>query len=627
MTQGTENYMNDGFIAPILGMNEGVNPLRLNKDEQYRLGLNVSCRGGLLHTRPKFIDTNAVIPDGTFQGAYLFSMNSGDRIVVVVDGIIFTIYVNVTGIDPYTVVLHGDTVSTTVSQVYFTQADQYLVIQDGINDAVIIYEKVDDFETYTGRRDVTASVTSDETITSILDEEGEETGLGPKPTNWERGGRIPKGTVVRYAHGRIFLVPVVVPDTAIDGRRFFIAGDIILPDETTNVLWFTSEEYLAEGGAITPPFESGFIGAMGILRSDASGTGYGSLIVFGRYGVSAYAVQAARATWKDIDFSAVLFFGSGTQSQRSIVNVNNDLFYRSDDGIRSIGNTVNSNSTTLTNKPISNEVSKLLANDVGESLPFVSCISVDNRVFCTSQPVTVNGERCFKGLISYDLATFYSITQKLPPIYDGIWTGLNFTQILFARGTDKNKTLFAFHKEDDGGNKLFYLAKDGAEYEDNDSSHPLTRVYTTPLFVETSHIMKQLKGVDLWLNDIQGEVSIKIYYRYYGYKLWNEFNDIVVNADMAETNAQPQSRARLRFMLDNINTSNPLNNMLTIAGHMFEFCIEWQGHCELTRFNAFCIPVDRANQYTFTCNDEDGVALTPGTGGEEIDDFTYEIGV
>jgi len=627
MNAGTgQQYLMDGFMTLPLGMNEGIKPLLLVGKNQYQFGLNMSCRGGLLKTRPNFIDTETVLPDGKYQGTTKFSLNSGDRFVVVIDGYIHTIYLNVTGITPYTVVSHGQLLSPDVDKVYFTQADQYLLIQDGSSPVVAIVEKLHDFDTYSGRRDAAIVIPADRDTTPILDEEGEVTGLGPVPFEAEKGGRIPIGTHMQYAHGRIYLVPKLVPGTDIDGRRFFLAGDKILPSDTINVLWFTDDAYLSNGGAIILPVESGFIEGMGIVRASSSGTGYGSLVVFGRTGVSAFAVQASRQTWGEIDFSSVLFFDSGTLSSRSILNVNSDLFYRDVNGIRTIRQTATEAEGALSNKPISNEVSKMLSADTGEALPYVSFAMADNRMLITTQPVTVNNEQCFKGVISYDFASYYTSTESMPPVYDGVWTGLNFLEVLTARGESMDKWMYAFHKEADGGNRLFRLASEDAAYLDAGNTSPVVRVYTHPMDFQSSQDVKEFKAAELWIEDLKGEAEITVYYRIYGYKLWNRMNTITVNADMSDSDSLPQSRWRMRLNVDNKKAINTIDNVLTTNGHIFEFCLEWTGHLELVRFQVLANSVDAGKFFNKPYEVEAGAALVPGSGGEVLDNYTYEIG-
>ena len=632
----SQRYLHDGFITLPGGQNDGVSPLLADKS-QYVKGLNVSTRSGLLHTRPKFkemdlLDSNGdpwTLPDGKFQGAFTYSLNGGDRIVVGIAGVLYSIYINVTGQTAFTVHSHymgGAVFNSEADMIYFCQADRYLAVQDGTSDPVAIYEKI----SLSVHRDVAVQFTPTYTEGEIiLDEEGVDTGLGTPPPGYEdSGGRLPVGTIMAYGYGRLFVVPRYVPDTepanSISGKPYWLASDIIKADNPIEVLWYTEVSYLAGGGATASPIEAGYVGGMQLTRNMLSGDGNGPLIVFYRSGVSSFSVQASEEQWTIITIGNVLFTTAGSVSPRACISMNSDLLFRSTDGIRTIKSDVTqAGSGTLANVTISNRVKRILDEDSGEALPYVSACVVDNRMLMTTNNAIEGGDPVFNGIVSYDVASYQSADNNTTPIFDGIWTGLKFLQVLTARSTLLDFHAFAFTKSGES-NSLWRLAKDEAEYLDGEDSRPLCRVYTTPVLWEEFFVVKDLKCIDMWISDIQGEVDVKIYYRPYGFKLWNETNSGHFEADMVTDGSLPQRRWKRRFIIADEPICDLENNMVDRSA-IFEFCIEWQGHMEINR--VLFQSKDLHTSYNDVCTDEVAVPLIAGARGSLIDDTTYEIGV
>ena len=349
-----------GFTGLGLGMNGALSPVLLTP-AQFARGINVSIRGSLLKTRPGFVEEDLSL---TCKGISSL-MAPGDRIVFVVGGTVYLFFIE-TGV----VTSFGALLSTT-AQCFVTSVDRYLVVQDGISEPVIL-------EDVSGVPQLEASFSEEETwsvtandagvtllypptaITSIVytpsggaDEtldpstysfSGVELTFSPAlatagsvEVSYTTVPSIPIGYMGVYAHGRLHMVPTnqlnVVP--AVDGRDSILSGDVKLASDPSKVLRFTETEYLHGGGAHSLPLEMGFIGGIGVYRNAPTGTGNGEVIAFGRYGVAGFDFSLPREqTWSSQSLSRVLFFGSGSKSPWSIVNVNDDLVYRGLDGLR-----------------------------------------------------------------------------------------------------------------------------------------------------------------------------------------------------------------------------------------------------------------------------------------------------
>ena len=73
-----------GFSFFTGGMNSAVVPAALG-DQQYSRGINVSSRGGYIRTRPGLKKLDYALPPGDYQGAGRWSLDDGDRLVMVVE--------------------------------------------------------------------------------------------------------------------------------------------------------------------------------------------------------------------------------------------------------------------------------------------------------------------------------------------------------------------------------------------------------------------------------------------------------------------------------------------------------------------------------------------------------------
>ena len=584
-------YATEGFVSLIGGCNQGVEPPLLN-DTQFAFGLNVSMRKGFVRTRPVFKKLKTLGTLGYFNGAGMYRLSSGDRVVFAIDG------------DVGVYNLAADTLTTGVASLvnkdkfYFGQADRYLIVQNGFDRPAILDR--------------------DALLRYAIPYQAYD------PADLTSKNEVFTGTITKYGHGRLFVVATYVhnndgqPDTTKDGRPYFVAGDIIKPSDPEEVLNFSETTYLNEGGAAGMPSEYGFIYGMEFFRNVQSGTGLGPFIVFAENGVSAFSVNSARTSWKDTDFSQVLFGGVGTKSNRAILPVNDDLLFRSQDGIRSIRYTASEIAGAagiLSSTPISNEVSDILDLDVDADLPFVSAASADNRVYFTSAGRV---GYAFKAVVSLDTAAAFGISSAVtPPAYNGIWTGLNFLQILQGKVSGK-LTLLAL-AEKGGDLELWYL--DDSGYQDGDDNAPLCRVYDRAYNFDSPSRTKRFANIELWIRDLQGDATITAYYRPDGYALWNRCTSVTLRGAAA---GQNQHRFRLTLVPLTDDVYDPTSGRNVLLGSTFQFCLEWVGNLAIEKavYNA----IFETEEPGVCCEAETAVVpLIEGAGGILLDDFTYVI--
>lgn len=582
----------DGFISLMSGMHQGIDPVLL-PDGYYAFGLNVSNRKGIARTRPvwKKLDfPNEKFRTMTFQGATRYDHNGQDWLVVSVGGNLVGMNMN-----NFNIIEWGTALTHTgfiPGMVYFQQAERFLICQDGTSEPVII--------------------NWDGTLANSR--------YAYKMANGDPINEVPIGYSMAYGHGRLFVALKQIGANVVD-RKYFAASDIFMANDIPALLGFSETEYLAGGGAFGLPNELGRIRGMEFIRNAPSGSGYGSLIVFAENGASAFAVNQPRADWQDNDISQVLFVDAGTLAHRSILPVNNDIAYRGFDGLRTIGYsaaTLGGSSGGLHNEPISTEMEDVFDIDTWINQEFPSIANVNDRLY-----VTVAGDattpNIFKAVASLDSTVIASHGAVTPSIFDGIWTGLDFLQILRLEYEDRDR-LFAISRNSQGRNELYYLDEDG--YQDEGSSQPKCRIYTRVFDFEQPlpFRKRRFKYADVCFSEIVGKLDAKLYYREYGYELWNETDAMSIEANPA---GYSQARHKVRFQPHG-NPCNPVTKRDAQVGYKFQFCIQWEGKAKI---DSARFVVDDMEEYVeISCRlDSGSIKLDAGDAGIVLDDYDYSI--
>ena len=590
----------DGLQTFLGGRTQAVDAMLLDA-AQYVEGINISSRGGLVHTRPSFAIHSTVtanLPAITkFQGAALYHLSGDtDRVVFGADGHVYSIR-----FDTLAVTDHGELLSATVDRFYFCQAERYMIVQDGdpltswanANWPVILHE-----DTRIDQSD------SGDATYYIADEDK----------------RLPKGGPMAYGHGRLFVAVNYVyfgGQWSSDlGRVGFVAGDLVLPYEIQSLLEFADVGYSLTGGRIKLPIEIGYIHAMTIQQNQMTGIGQGPLIVMGDNGISAFQINADATVWGDMDLGAVLFRGPGCRSPHSLVHRNADMFYRSTDGIRSLQAAVREKQAdALTNESLAAEIADLLNYDTFATLPLVSAACVNNRLFMTVKPES----GVFKGLAVLDLLPVNSVRGQLAPVWDGVWQGLDFHQILSVEWEDA-EVLCGFCKDESGTTKFFYLSE--TQYNDNGNTSPqVCRLYTGYKTFKYVWSPKTLQYLDLWVSDLKGDVEITAYYKTDRHPLWVQMTSGTVSSGTGGLN---QQRSNVRLTVDAVVADEIMDRSLR-HGWALQFCIQWTGHMKLDRAYVTADAEKEHPSIILSGRSETGEDLEANSDAVELDDYEYRI--
>jgi len=508
-------------------------------------GANIQVRGGFIQTRPRFrsLGTHA-LNSGAFRGAGTLSLNSGDYII-------FSVGTSVYEFNPADgAVTFLRDFPTDTGPHFFVQASHFIVVQNGV-DAPIIYER----------------------------------GVGARSAETDE---IPPGYMMAYAHGRIYLVPAEVSDGkggVVEGRPYWVAGDIALPLDPSNVLKMTETSYWNEGGATGLPFEAGFISALAVLHNAQTSTDLGALLAFGRGGVSAYQVNASREDWKNLDFSQVLFTGEGATSQRAVTPVSTDVFFRAASGVRSVQLSAAGDRGWAV-KAISYEVDHRLSLDGDADLSEAWSSFANNRYLLTTAG---RDDVSWNGVISLDTLVASTLTSgNSAPAYDDLWLGNPIFAVCACRIAYRPQHVLLFRR----GDTIDFSVLDDTLQDDYGDRPVTSRFYTRAYTSRDTSMRIDLQHVDVVFRDIRGALAPKVYYRTDFYSRWTPCS--------GTPEVENQTRAHLRFSVD--ATGCREDGTPPQIGHSVQICVEWTGTAAVERWTLMVNPTPVDAGSVLPCN-------------------------
>ena len=429
-----------------------------------------------------------VYNQGIMQSAICYSHHGHeDAIMAMIGGRLFKVVpgrdtATVTEVAPITDVNGGSVVTRTIQKpyanlrnrkdspiAYMVQADKWLIVQDGHSRA-IIYDGV------TARRSNT-NTTSDKT-------------------------EIPTGTILSYGMGRV---------TTVVNKRDIAFGDLFGshagPDPADSLILFTERNFLTEGFDAAIPVQQGEPTGMSFFPQLDTSTGNGQLFVFSERGASSFFLSLPRDQWKTSQFQIFSLLTTGVRGHRSISVANEDLWFRSDDGVRTYRQ-ARSEQKGWAHIPLSSNVKQFIDNDTSWLLKYASSIYFDNRVIMTCSPMWNQGRPTHAGMVVVDFDILTSFGQTDNPAWDGHWTfpqGITITQVFSGLFNGVTRA-FAYGIDPDGNNQLYEISTDDTddfdgqliEWELVSRDFDFTKLsqQSTP-FSES-----ELYNGDLWLGDI-----------------------------------------------------------------------------------------------------------------------------
>ena len=391
---------------------------------------------------------------------------------------------------------------------------------------------------------------------------------------------LPAGRMGAYGQGRNWM-------SGIDGLTFMgadiIGGGAGTPanDYRDSVLKNTENTFLSGGGSFRLPGAGEIITAMVFPAILDASLGQGALEVSTSSTIFSCNVPVDRSTWETMTSPvlSVTLKDRGALGQWSTISVNSDTMFRGWDGLGSLilarrdfsewGN------MPISQKPISNEMQIYLGADDLTLLSYGSSCVFDNRYLTTLAP-TSSGQGVFhEGLVSMNLDTVSNLQQQLPPVYDGLWTGLNVLQVKTGIVNGK-KRCFAFCLNLNLNQIELYefMQATTTSYWDNDTT-PIVWDFNLPVAfnkdVKPLTELCQLKDGEVYLKDIKGDVHVEVYYKPDYYPIWTLWNEFDVSADVSAPNSQPGYRTRIGLGEPDVTPCEVVNNRPLRNGYFFQF--------------------------------------------------------
>ena len=554
----------DGFLSLDGGADSGRVPNLIERNK-VSFAINARFRGGFAHPRPPHAKVplsfggdaamQARFEDGRFQVAEYFDPDSGDSVLVAsIGGRLFRINVATDNSVQEITLVHNTT--TTMA---------FTVPAVGSNVPVFVVDASNIFVGYTitingthftvegvtgntiNLKNVDANPTDILAIGSVLSffetnpahiqkgwmvqaekwlvvRDGQSIPLIYNGATVRRAApnEIKPGRAMTYGMGRIWGVGV--------DDRTFRAGDLVFGSSGTvaegfadAVLKETENIFLNGGGNFTTPSNSGGIKALRFMATLDTALGQGPLQVFTPNQVFSVNAPTDRTEWQNLQnpIQTISQVSDGALSQNSTQSVNGDLFYRSKDGIRSFILAVRQFGG-WGNTPMSTEMARVLERDDRTLLEFASAIVFDNRFLITCSPVFTQHGVYHRGLIALDFDLISGMRKKLPPAYDGLWTGLNVLQLVKGDFNGRERA-FAFTLNADSKIELYELGAIGLHDNGNTPINWILESRLLPFPSRSSSgemDRKRLMNGEAWIDRLSGQADFDIKFRPDQYPCW-----------------------------------------------------------------------------------------------------------
>jgi hypothetical protein len=361
---------------------------------------------------------------------------------------------------------------------------------------------------------------------------------------------LPPGRMGAYGLGRNWM-------SGVDGRTY--AGFDIVGGGSGSaafnyrdaVLKNTENTYLAGGGAFVVPGSVGDIRAMIFSATLDTSLGQGPLQILTPHIVYSCNAPIDRTVWEAITnpIQTQVVISNGGLGQNSTQLMNSDTVYRSVDGIRSLKLT-RQEFDTWSRTPISQEMIRVLDQDQLNLLSYGSAIVFDNRMLMTCSPVAGTKGVYHQGLIALNLAPVSNLHTKLPPVYDGLWTGINVLQLVKGqfRGVER---CFAFtYNQVLDKIELYELLQTGVAKFDDDTV-PIVKVIETGekfLNVRGKGMFDLicLKGGEVYVDNVVGRVTFQVFYKNDQYACWIPWYSWPICAKKTNPDAVTEQDANLK---------------------------------------------------------------------------------
>jgi hypothetical protein len=601
-----------GDISNLIGGQNQGKPAEMLGDRQYHKGVNITCRNGVVATRPGLTEVPmvgndsavSVIRNERFQGAIYYRTSFHQYVACAFGGAVFLIEPtsnsvyditsNVLTDDDPIDVYESIRMDSDAERLYFCAAEGYCVVQDGTSTPLIIQDTVD----------------------------------GPSCRTAFNADEIPAGTVMAYGYGRISV------KTA---PREFEVGSIYKTATPEDIFDFGTEtQYVAGGGAMTLPDDLGHIVGMKFAKTYGTGPGVGLLHVFCEMGRATYDLTGSRTdSWNSNQIRRIEAAEYGCTSHYSVVPFGQDLFFMTHQGLQTTSLASEEARSFHRATVLATEYLDGSIQDEIEYLPFVSACRYDNRLLFTfygdeyevrNASGAAATATCFKGIVSLDLSVkegVESLGANLPMVFDGVWTGMRPLGLV-SGVFDNEERCFVFGCPG-GYNRIFELGRtDGKDGSISGEQDIECKLYSKSMsFVALDgefprpvpYYLKQLQEGNFWVHEYTGKPSIDLYV---AHDLDNSFG-LVASSMLPDAGTDRLGIANVYWPAFS-SPCSPSTRIPVTKGHLFMAQLRWSGYVALNK--VFFMAEGNMPKH--------GLTSEPGrpapTAASWPDDFDYTIG-
>lgn len=483
--------------------------------------------------------------------------------------------------------------SSTRPHAWFVQAENWLIIQDGISPAFL----------WNGLTMTRSDPQLDQ---------------------------VPIGSCMAYGRGRLW----VARDS------LYFGGDLVWSDPAKgrdSVIYFTENTFLAEGGAFAVP--TGPITGMSFAAGLDTATNDGDLLVTTHNQVYAFSAPIDRTVWQQLQYPIQRYamLDAGSLNHESIVRVNGDLMFRSAVGVSSFMY-ARRNFGTWANTPISSEVRRILEQDSPELLYAASSDYFDNRMLMTCSPRNDQDRGVWHGgLVVIDFTLISNLGINTAPVWEGLWTGPRIFQLARPQVSGVNKCM-ALCLGNEGDMQLWELTA-GGRFDDGDSLIK-SSIETRGMSAQLPGSLKRYISTDLWLSKLAGTLAITGYYRNERTERWTaigtqdictKYRDCTTGGCTTPVTLREQGRSRIA-LIEAPMVVDGANGGYATDGYVFQVRLDFLGYWRLERFRSGFLPLTEEQfgsmQGAGCLNPEDDVCQNEECTGSEFCDpdmFSYLI--
>jgi hypothetical protein len=184
--------------------------------------------------------------------------------------------------------------------------------------------------------------------------------------------------------------------------------------------------------------------------------------------------------------------------------------------------------------------------------------------------------------------------DKQPPVYDGLWTGVNVLQMVAGTFNGKERA-FAFTFNTVGSKiELYEFLRTGPDHFDNGTIPITWALETSALFredVKPKGTMISLRDGEFAVSDVVGLVRFQVFYKA-DQGCWTPWHSFSI---CSSQEGEPQYFPRLGLGEPDSTLCDPILKTPLRDGYNFQFKFVISGHCKFlrARFAAVTLPIPK----------------------------------